>query len=239
MGTVRDQHSLIVQDAVVDDSRVVRDHDSTADRAVIDVRAGLLLDPVGDGVVHGGRTVRGTDHQRVAFEEDLLALQLLLSETEPGVIITLERDGRIASRSFFCRHGLDSDELSAVQLEDTGSLVAFGPAGPGIRLRTCAALLRLDSRGNAKVHWLALGVVVAVVDVVLGGVRDVLERHLICGSPLVHTDYAGSCQLVRAADVVVRGVRFSFGRGCRNDTETVFRDSTDVIKPCRLPGVSV
>ena len=152
MAAVRDQHGLVVQDAVVDDSRIVRDHDSAADGTVVDVGSSLLLDPVGDGVVHGGRTIRGTDDQRVTFEEDLLTLQLFLFETEPGVVVALERDGRIASRGFFCRHGLDRDELSAVQLEDTGSLVAFGPAGPGIRLRTCAALLRLDSRGNAKVR---------------------------------------------------------------------------------------
>ena len=92
------------------------------------------------------------------------------------------------------------------------NIPCFLSTGIGVYLRTGAALLRFDGSRNTKVHGLAPGVVVAVIDVVLGGVRDILECHLICGGTLVHADDAGRCQLVRAADVVVRGVRFSFRR---------------------------
>ena len=239
MAAVRDQHGLVVEDAVIDDSRVVRDHDSAADRAVVDVCAGLLLDSVRDRVVHGGRTVRGTDDQGVPFEEDLLTLQLVLSETEPGVKGALECDGREASGGFLSRHGLDGDELCPIHLEDTGSLVAFDPSGPGIRLCAGTTLLRSYRSSQAEVRRFAFGVVGSVVDIVLSGIRDVLERHPVRGGTLVHTDDTGCCQLVRAAEEVVRGVRFSLGRRCRDDAEPVLRDGTDVIEACRLARVGV
>ena len=239
MAAVCHQHGLVVQDAVVDDSRVVRHHDRAADGDVIHVRAGLLRHTVRDRVVHGGGAVRGADDQRIAFEEDVLPLQLSLVQTEPGVVVALQRDGRVAFVGTLTGDSLDRDEVRAGDLEDTLGLVALDPSGLGVCCGARTALLRVNSSGFAQVRRLAVLIVAAVVEVVLGGVRNILERDPVIEADVLDLDDARRIQLERAAYVIVRGIRFSLGRGCGDDAEPVLRNGTDVVEPRVLGGVCV
>ena len=210
VGTVTDFQVLVVVDAVVDDSRVVRHQDRAADSTVVDTGAGLLSHSLRDSVVHGGRSVGRTDDQGVSHKEDFLALQLVLPEAETGVISALLRDGGVAFGGLLPAHGLDRDELRARLFQDAHGLVLLDVPGLGVRSAAGAAALRFHGSGSAQVGRVAFGVVVAVVDVVLERVRHVLEGQLIVEGSLFQTDDARSIQFERTADIVVRRIRFAF-----------------------------
>ena len=239
VGTVTDFQVLVVVDAVVDDSRVVRHQDRAADSTVVDTGAGLLTHSLRDSVVHGGRSVGRADDQRVSHKEDFLTLQLVLPEAETGVISALLCDGGVALGGLLPAHGLDRDELRARLFQDVHGLVLLDVPGLGVRSAAGAAALRFHGSGSAQVGRVAFGVVVAVVDVVLERVRHVLEGQLIVEGSLFQTDDARSIQFERTADIVVRRIRFTFRRGSSDDTKAVFRNGTDVIEPCVLARVRV